>query len=93
MSLYLALFINWSSGDIEILKRKMEAGSLSKILVHHQGKDPDQSHQWTLYADLAGMAKEVHVVGLPDPLRTLSGETPGSVVAAILSMGETPRGY
>jgi len=37
------------------------------------------------------MAEEVHVVGVSDPLRTLSGGTPKGVVEAILSMGETPR--
>ena len=70
----------------------MAACDLTKILEYHQRKDPDQSHQQTLFANLSGMAKEIHVVGVPDPIWALSGETPDGLVEVILSMDEAPRG-
>jgi hypothetical protein len=38
------------------------------------------------------MAKAVHVVGIPYPIRLLPGEAPRGMVEVILSMGEAPRG-
>jgi len=70
----------------------MGTRSLATILEHHQGKDPHQPRQRSLSADPAGMAKAVHVVGVPYPIRILPREAPRGVVDLILSMGEASRG-